>query len=75
MKHPLYTCEMMDKTILDCTKNNLSQTKNRFFLKGDPKGILMLELRATNENQLQKELESLMKTIEKIAYAEPFKFR
>jgi FAD/FMN-containing dehydrogenase/Fe-S oxidoreductase len=66
MKHPLYTCEMMDKTILDCTKNNLSQTKNRFFLKGDPKGILMLELRATNENQLQKELESLMNTIEKI---------
>ena len=66
MKHPLYTCEMMDKTILDCTKNNLSQTKNRFFLKGDPKGILMLELRAANENQLQKELESLMNTLEKI---------
>ncbi len=66
MKHPLYTCEMMDKTILDCTKNNLSQTKNRFFLKGDPKGILMLELRAANENQLQKEFESLMNTLEKI---------
>ena len=66
MKHPLYTCEMMDKTILDCTKNNLSQTKNRFFLKGDPKGILMLELRAANENQLQKELESLMNTLKKI---------
>ena len=66
MKHPLYTCEMMDKTILDCTKNNLSQTKNRFFLKGDPKCILMLELRAANENQLQKELESLMNTLEKI---------
>ena len=66
MKHPLYTCEMMDKTILDCTKNNLSQAKNRFFLKGDPKGILMLELRAANENQLQKELDSLMNTLEKI---------
>ena len=66
MKHPLYTCEMMDKTILDCTKNNLSQAKNRFFLKGDPKGILMLELRAANENQLQKELDSLINTLGKI---------
>mgnify|MGYP001449869075 CR=1 FL=1 len=33
MKHPLFTCEMMDKIILDCTKNNLTQAKNRFFLK------------------------------------------
>ena len=72
MKHPLYICEMMDKTILDCTKNNLSQTKNRFFLKGDPKGILMLELRAANENQLQKELESLMNTLEKINHSYDF---
>ncbi len=31
MKHPLYTCEMMDKTILDCTKNNSNHAKNRFF--------------------------------------------
>ncbi len=66
MKHQLYTCEMMDKTILDCTKNNLSQTKNRFFLKGDPKGILMLELRAADENQLQVELESLINTLDNI---------
>ncbi len=33
MKHNLYTCELMDKTILDCTKNNREQIKNRFLLK------------------------------------------
>ena len=66
MKHPLYTCEMMDKTILDCTKNNLAQAKNRFFLKGDPQGILMLELRATKEKDLQLRLDSLIKTLQKI---------
>ena len=66
MKHPLFTCEMMDKTILDCTKNNLTQAKNRFFLKGDPQGILMLELRAHTEEELEKELKSLIKTLEKI---------
>jgi FAD/FMN-containing dehydrogenase len=33
-KHHLYTCEMIDDTILDCTKNNREQSKNRFFCKG-----------------------------------------
>lgn len=51
MKHNLYNCELMDKTILDCTKNNREQAKNRFFLKGDPEAILMLEVSA---NTLQE---------------------
>ena len=44
MNHNLFTCELMDKTILDCTRNNREQVKNRFFIKGDPAAILMLEL-------------------------------
>ena len=44
MKHNLYMCELMDKTILDCTKNNREQTKNRFFIEADPKAVLMLEV-------------------------------
>lgn len=44
MRHNLYTCELMDKTILDCTKNNREQVKNRFFVEGDPKAMLMLEI-------------------------------
>ncbi|EAR13040.1 FAD linked oxidase-like protein [Polaribacter irgensii 23-P] len=46
MKHNLYNCELMDKTILDCTKSNREQAKNRFFLQGDPEAILMLEISA-----------------------------
>ncbi len=48
MKHNLYTCELMDKTILDCTKNNKEQVKNRFFIQGDPKAVLMLEVRSND---------------------------
>ncbi|MGZ9675910.1 FAD-binding and (Fe-S)-binding domain-containing protein [Flavobacterium sp. GNP001] len=44
MKHHLYTCELMDDTILDCTKTNREQAKNRFFIQGDPKAVLMLEV-------------------------------
>ncbi|TXD49376.1 FAD-binding and (Fe-S)-binding domain-containing protein [Polaribacter sp. IC073] len=46
MNHNLYNCELMDKTILDCTKNNRDLAKNRFFLQGDPEAILMLEVSA-----------------------------
>ena len=66
MEHPLFSCEMMDKTILDCTKNNLTQAKNRFFIKGDPMGILLLELRATSESELESLLNHLLATIKAI---------
>ena len=36
MKHNLYTCELMDKVILDCTKDNREQKKNRFFYRRRP---------------------------------------
>ena len=55
VKHNLYTCELMDKTILDCTKNNREQLKNRFFVQGDPKAILMLEVCA-DEKELAESL-------------------
>ena len=46
MNHNLYACELMDKVILDCTKKNRDQAKNRFFLKEDPAAVLMLEVAA-----------------------------
>lgn len=46
MQHSLHTCEMMDRVILDCTKNNREQLKNRFFVEGDPAALLMLEVKA-----------------------------
>ncbi len=73
MTHPLYTCEMMDKVILDCTKQNLKYRENRFFIQGDPEAILMLELRADTEVELQKKVEKLQHTIQDsgISYAAP----
>ncbi|MFK5959166.1 MAG: FAD-linked oxidase C-terminal domain-containing protein [Lutibacter sp.] len=55
MHHNLFMCELMDKTILDCTKNNREQLKNRFFVEGDPKAILMLEI-CTNSNEKSNKL-------------------
>jgi FAD/FMN-containing dehydrogenase/Fe-S oxidoreductase len=36
--------ELMDKNILDLTKDNLEQSRNRFFVKGEPAAILIVEL-------------------------------
>lgn len=60
MKHNLYMCELMDKTILDCTKNNREQTKNRFFVEGDPAAILMLELKSDFIAETQKLADTLI---------------
>ena len=43
MSHDLYSCEMLDKTILDLTKHNKQQLTNRAFLVNDPEAILMCE--------------------------------
>ncbi|MCF6181201.1 FAD-binding and (Fe-S)-binding domain-containing protein [Lutibacter sp.] len=73
MNHNLYTCELMDKTILDCTKNNREQLKNRFFVEGDPKAILMLEI-CTNSTKESRDLaDKLISDLEahKLGYAFP----
>ncbi|QMU64265.1 MAG: FAD-binding protein [Flavobacteriaceae bacterium] len=54
MKHNLATCELMDKVILDCTKNNKEQAKNRFFLEGDPEAVLILEVQAATLQKAQE---------------------
>ena len=64
MKHPLQLCEMMDKVILDCTKNNRAQMANRFFVEGDPEALLMLQINAHTEEELEKAIASLIKTVE-----------
>jgi len=73
MKSDLYTCEMMDKIILDCTKQSLKYKENRFFIEGDPKAILMLELRSKTEEHLEEQVRILLERLNasKLAYAFP----
>lgn len=63
MKHFPTACELMDKIILDCTKENIEQSKNRYFVEGDPEGILMVEFRDETEEgalgQAQKMIDAM----------------
>jgi hypothetical protein len=65
MKHNLYNCELMDKTILDCTKNNRELAKNRFFLEGDPEAVLMLEVSANTIEETEVLADNLIAALEK----------
>ncbi|PCJ95020.1 MAG: FAD-binding oxidoreductase [Flavobacteriaceae bacterium] len=73
MKHSLHTCEMMDKVILDCTKNNRAQLANRFFVEGDPVALLLLEVKADSNEELQRQLDELLKSVNNsgLSYAHP----
>lgn len=61
LRHKPAAVELMDKTILDCTKENLTQRKNRFFLEGDPGAVLMVELVDENEDRLHKRIAAMEK--------------
>lgn len=46
--------ELMDKKILDLTKGNIEQRKNRFFVEGDPAAILIIEFTRKTEEKLDQ---------------------
>ena len=73
MQHDLYTCELMDKTILDCTKNNREQQKNRFFVNGDPEAILLLEVASHSIEETTEKADRLIENLQQLnaGYAHP----
>jgi len=44
------SCELIDRNILECTKTNLEQRQNRFFVEGDPGAILAVEFAAATRD-------------------------
>src|SRR5690348_8378514 len=54
LKYHPRASELIDHYILECTKDNIEQSRNRFFVKGDPAAILVVELTAsTHEGIVQ----------------------
>ena len=70
MKHELYCCELMDDIILERTKENTMYRPYRFFVKGAPKAMLFLEVKAATALALEDKLTALQTTLakEKLSY-------
>ena len=54
LKYGPTAVELMDHYILDSTRNHRKYYKNMFFVEGEPKAILVIELRATEDNIIQQ---------------------
>lgn len=64
LKHKPSASELIDHYILDCTKDNIEQSKNRFFVLGDPGAILVIEFARENKEEITaiaQQVESEMK--------------
>jgi Fe-S oxidoreductase len=63
----------MDKIILDLTKQNIEQKKNRFFVEGDPEGILMVEFRGDTFEEARDQGKAMIAALEDagLGYAYP----
>ena len=44
--------ELIDHFILECTKDNIEQRKNRFFVEGDPGAILVIEFSSPTKESI-----------------------
>ncbi len=61
LQHHPTAVELMDRAILELSRGNVEQEKNRFFVSGNPAAILVVELRAETREELEtqaKELEN-----------------
>ncbi|MBX7227359.1 MAG: FAD-binding protein [Chitinophagales bacterium] len=52
MAHQPRALEMIDDIILNCTKSNIEQQKNRFFVEGEPKSVLIVEFWAETKEAI-----------------------
>ena len=52
MQYKPSASELIDHYILECTKGNIEQSKNRFFVQGEPGAILVIEFARTNREEI-----------------------
>ncbi|WP_010416386.1 FAD-binding and (Fe-S)-binding domain-containing protein [Anaerophaga thermohalophila] len=60
LKHHPSASELMDDFILNCTKNNPEQNRNRFFLKGEPEALLVIEFTRHSRAEVEKAAQNLI---------------
>lgn len=73
LKHQCSASELVDDFIMEFTKTNIEQSKNRFFIEGGPKAILMVEFFAETEADLREKAENLIAELKanNLGYAYP----
>ena len=65
--------ELIDDRILEPTRDNLEQSRNRFWVQGDPVAILAIELYDDDEDEIERRAHALIADLRdhKLGYAFP----
>ncbi|MBP5758668.1 MAG: FAD-binding oxidoreductase, partial [Bacteroidales bacterium] len=63
LKHSPRAVELMDSNVLELSKSNIEQSKNRFFVQGDPAAILVVELADDDVQTLENRGEAVTKAL------------
>lgn len=73
LRHRCQASELVDHIILEYTKTNIDQSKNRFFVQGEPKAILMVEFFSDAAGSLDQEAADFIRelTSSGLGYAYP----
>jgi FAD/FMN-containing dehydrogenase/Fe-S oxidoreductase len=73
LRHSPSACELIDRHILECSRQNIEQLRNRAFVEGDPAAILVIELHRESSEALESSLSALEADLrrERRGYAYP----
>jgi len=60
LKFNPYAIELIDDKILKLTEDNINQNKNRFFIKGNPKAVLITEIAENDKEKVYNEANKII---------------
>ncbi len=63
LQHNPVAIELIDNKILNLSKGNIEQQKNRFFVKGDPAAIVVIELAEDTPAQLETKTAAIIASL------------
>lgn len=72
LKHNPVAIELMDSVILEQTKANISQNRNRFFLQGDPEAVLIIELAEKTREGIDQKANAVIADLKTAGYGYHF---
>lgn len=68
LKHGPVAVELMDRNILELSKGNIAQNRNRFFIQGDPVAILIVELAGDTREEVDEVADRIVADMEEQGY-------
>ncbi len=76
LRNQPFASELIDRHILECTKSNITQRRNRDFVEGDPGAILVVELRGEEAGEITARAAACIRQMQEagLGYSYPLLF-